>query len=82
MREQLVKGIKKKHVNNFSTLPIDDMKTKEKHKSILLVYKYSTKHNNFVRIPKFLRTPFLMEHSQWMFLTYDKSFLVLVIIKF
>ena len=28
---------KKKHLNNFSTLSIDDMKTKKKHKSILLV---------------------------------------------
>ena len=32
----------KKHASNFSTLSIDEIKTKEKYKSILLVYKYST----------------------------------------
>ena len=39
MRKQLVKiwKKKKKHVSDFSTLSIDDMKTKQKHKSVLLV---------------------------------------------
>ena len=30
-------GKKKKYVSDFSTLSIDDMKTKKKHKSVLLV---------------------------------------------
>ena len=39
MREQLVKirKKKKKQVSNFSTHSADDMKTKKKHKSVLLV---------------------------------------------
>ena len=44
MHEQFVKiwKKKKKHVSAFSTLSIDDIKTKKKHKSVLLVQKYST----------------------------------------
>ena len=39
MYERLVKIQKKekRHVSNFSTLSIEDMKTKKKHKSVLLV---------------------------------------------
>ena len=39
MHRQLVKIWKKKekHVIDFSTLSIDDMNTKKKHKSVLLV---------------------------------------------
>ena len=43
MREQLIEYRKnKKYKSNFSTLLIDDMKTKKKHESVLLVKKYST----------------------------------------
>ena len=39
MHEQLVKIQKKekRHASNFSTLSIEDMKTKKKHKSVLLI---------------------------------------------
>ena len=37
MREQLIKIWEKKHVSDFSTLSIDNMKTKKKRKSVLLV---------------------------------------------
>ena len=47
---------KKKHVSNFLTLSIHDMKTRKKHKSALLLQKYSTKaktqqylHNNLIK---------------------------------
>ena len=35
-----------------------------------------------VKFQKFLRISFLKEHPQWLLLTYDKFFLVLVIISF
>ena len=42
MREQLIEYRKNKKYSNFSTLLTDDMKTKKKHESVLLVKKYST----------------------------------------
>ena len=35
-----------------------------------------------VKFPKFLKTLFLIQHLQWLLLTYAKSFLVLFIIRF
>ena len=101
---------KKKHVSGFSSLSVDVMKLKRKHRSVLLgpfcwyknIQQYS-KHNNIyttgqkvcnfiqkklphrcfsMKFPKFLRTLFLMGHLQWLLQTYDKFFLVLVIVTF
>ena len=56
MRKQLAKIYikKKKYVSDFSTLSIDDTKTKRK---------------TFCTFLKFFRIPFLTEHRQWLLLT-------------
>ena len=71
---------KKKYMNGFLTLSIDDMKTKEKTQTCLVGIKIL--NNFFSEISGILRIYFLMETWQWLLLTYDKSSLVLVIISF
>ena len=87
----------KKHASEFLALSIalsiDDMKTEKRKKKHNNIYttdpkacnsaKKRLQHRCFsVKSPKFLKTPFLMQHLQWLLLTYAKSFLVLFIINF
>ena len=72
-------------MRNFSALLIDDMK-RRKNIDLFCSYKNNQQDTTtkvfLVKFPKFLRTSFLTEHLQWLLLTYDKSFLVLVILHF
>ena len=83
----------KKHASKFLVLSIDDMKTEKRKKENSNIYttgqkacnsvKKRLQHKCFsVKFPKFLKTPFLIQHLQWLLLTYRKSFLVLFTISF
>ena len=73
---------------SFGDLSVGELSQNRKYSTIAKTQQYQTKSCNIVKkglqhrcfsmkFPKYLRTSFLMEHLQWLLLTYNKSILLI-----